>query len=252
MGVTGGIYIIMLYLPFWFQVVRNKSSLSAGVLITPTIGAYVIGSVVAGAATTATTYYNPPMLIGSILLIAGAAVLTTLHPATSTGNIIGYELLYGFGAGFGFGQPTYIVQTLLPERDVAIGITFITLVQNLSAAIFVAIAQSVFQNGLVHNFAEIGGGNRSAGFLRSGAADLLTALPATERSVAVRAASDALVQTFYVALAVACTTVVGAVGVRWQSMKRPEPVPGGSENSVATASLEADASISEKNDPARA
>jgi hypothetical protein len=135
---------------------------------------------------------------------------------------------------------------------VAIGITFITLVQNLSAAIFVAIAQSVFQNGLVHNFAEIGGGNRSAGFLRSGAADLLTALPATERSVAVRAASDALVQTFYVALAVACTTVVGAVGVRWQSMKRPEPVPGGSENSVATASLEADASISEKNDPARA
>jgi hypothetical protein len=229
MGVTGGIYVIMLYLPFWFQVVRNKSSLSSGVLLTPTIGAYVIGSVVAGAVTTATTYYNPPMILGAILLISGAAVLTTLNPSTSTARIIGYELLYGFGAGFGFGQPTYIVQTLLPECDVAIGITFITLVQNLSAAIFVAVAQSVFQNSLVHNFADIAGGNSSAGLLQSGAADLLSSLPSQERPAAVRAASGALVKTFYVSLAVACTTVVGAIGVRWQSMKRPELVSGRSD-----------------------
>jgi hypothetical protein len=249
MGVTGGIYVIMLYLPFWFQVVRNKSSLSSGVLLTPTIGAYVIGSVVAGAATTATTYYNPPMILGAIVLISGAAVLTTLNPSISTARIIGYELLYGVGAGFGFGQPTYIVQTLLPDCDVAIGITFITLVQNLSAAIFVAVAQSVFQNGLVHNFADIAGVNSSAGFLQGGAADLLSSLPSQERPAAVRAASSALVQTFYVSLAVACTTVVGAIGVRWQSMKTPEQTSGTGDDVDGKASLDVARNIEEKSIP---
>ncbi|KAH4064783.1 hypothetical protein HBI24_021530 [Parastagonospora nodorum] len=246
MGVTGGIYVIMLYLPFWFQVVRNKSSLSSGVLLTPTIGAYVVGSVVAGAATTATTYYNPAMILGAILLISGAAVLTTLDPSTSMANIVGYELLYGFGAGFGFGQPTYIVQTLLPESDVAIGITFITLVQNLSAATFVAIAQSVFQNRLVNNFASIIGADDSAGFLESGAADLLNSLPPPERSAAVHAASGALVQTFYVSLAVASTTVVGAIGVRWQTMKTPDPIADRSDDIGAKVDEDVAAAAEEK------
>jgi hypothetical protein len=232
MGLTGGIYVLMLYLPLWFQVIWNKTSLSSGVLLTPTIGAYVIGSVVAGGATTATTYYNPPMILGTILLITGAAVLTTLEPTTSIANIIGYELLYGFGAGFGFGQPTYIVQTLLPECDVAIGITFITLVQNLSAAIFVAVAQSVFQNGLVDNIAKIAPGSNVSGFLQSGAGDLLNAIPTKERSSALRAVSDVLVQTFYIPLAISCTTVVGAVGVRWQSMKRPQRATNESVDSL--------------------
>ena len=237
MGLTGGIYVLMLYLPLWFQVVRDKTSLSSGVLITPTIGAYVIGSVVAGGATTATTYYNPPMILGTALLITGAAVPTTLDPSTSTSKIIGYELLYGFGAGFGFGQPSYIVQTLLPESDVAIGITFITLVQNLSAAIFVAIAQSVFQNGLVHSLAGIAPGSDSAGFLQNGAGDLLSSIPHEERPAALRAVSDSLVQTFYISLAVSCSTVVGAVGVRWQSMKASRPMNDESGNSLESTGV---------------
>lgn len=47
-GLTGGIYVVMLYLPFWFQAIKNKSALSSGVLLTPTIGPYVVGSLIAG------------------------------------------------------------------------------------------------------------------------------------------------------------------------------------------------------------
>jgi MFS family permease len=218
-GLNGGIYIAMIYLPLWFQIVRSKTSLSSGVLLTPTIGAYVVGSVIAGGATTATTYYNPAMILGTVLLVAGAAVLTTLDPTTPTSKLIGYGLLYGFGAGFGFGQPIYIVQTLLPECDVAVGVTFITLVQNLSAAIFVAVAQSVFQNGLVHKIAEIAPEMNTSGLLQSGAGDLLSVIPQQNQLEARKAVSDSMVQTFYIILALSCTTAIGALGVRWQSMK---------------------------------
>lgn len=221
-GLTGGIYVVMLYLPFWFQAIRGKTALSSGVLLTPTIGAYVVGSVMAGAMTTATGYYNPAMILGAILLITGAAVLTTLNSEISTQKIVGYELLYGFGAGFGFGQPSYVVQTLLPESDVPIGVTFITLVQNLSAAVFVAVGQSVFQNGLVDSLATIAPGSNTSGFLQTGAGDLLIAIPPDDRPKALEAFSDALVQTLYITLAVSCTTVFGAAGIRWQSMKTPK------------------------------
>ncbi|KAF2464151.1 MFS general substrate transporter [Lindgomyces ingoldianus] len=219
MGLTGGIYVLMVYLPLWFQVVRGKTALSSGVFLTPTIGAYVVGSVIAGGATSATGYYNPGMILGTILLITGAAVLTTLEPNISTHKVIGYELLYGFGAGFGFGQPSYVVQTLLPESDVPIGVTFITLVQNLSASIFVAVGQSIFQNGLVHRLSSIAPETNSSKFLQTGARNLLSSLPPKDRPRALEVFSDALVRTFYISLAVSCTTIFGALGVRWQSMK---------------------------------
>lgn len=218
-GLTGGIYVVMLYLPFWFQLIRGKTALSSGVFLTPTIGAYVIGSVIAGGATTATGYYNPGMILGTVLIVAGAATLTTLNPGTSTSKVIGYELLYGFGAGFGFGQPTYVVQTLLPESHVPIGVTLITLVQNLSAAIFVATGQSVFQNGLVEKLAVIAPGISTSGFLQAGAGDVLGSIPPEHRAEARVALSDVLIRTFYITLAVSCTTVFGALGIRWQSMK---------------------------------
>ncbi|TGO60708.1 hypothetical protein BCON_0033g00200 [Botryotinia convoluta] len=50
--------------------------------------------------------------------IAGAALLTTINLHSSTARIVGYQLVYGFEVGLG--QPSYIVQTLLPEKDVPI------------------------------------------------------------------------------------------------------------------------------------
>lgn len=55
----------------------------------------------------------------------------------------------GCGVGFAFGQPSYVVQTVLPPSDVPMGVTLITLFQNLSAAVFVAVAQGIFQGQLV-------------------------------------------------------------------------------------------------------
>ncbi|KAF2869225.1 major facilitator superfamily domain-containing protein [Massariosphaeria phaeospora] len=220
---TGGIYVVMLYLPFWFQIVRNGNALTSGVLLTPTIGAYVVGSILAGGMTSAIGYYNPGMILGTICLIPGAVLLATLKPSTSTKNIIGFELLYGFGAGFGFGQPSYVVQTLLPDSDVPIGVTFITLVQNLSASIFVAVGQSVFQNSLHEGLTDVSQGGISQESLQTGAKDLIASLPADDRLKALGIFSDSLIRTMYIPLALACATTIGALGTRWSSMKKAQP-----------------------------
>ncbi|KAI0385082.1 major facilitator superfamily domain-containing protein [Hypomontagnella monticulosa] len=220
MCITGGIYVVILYLPVWFQAVHGYSALSSGTMLIPSIAGYVVCSIIAGGITSAIGYYNPGMIVGTALSVAGAALLTTLDIDSPTSKIVGYQLLYGFGVGFGFGQPSYVVQTILPPSDVPVGVTFITLVQNLSASIFVAVAQSIFQGELRSRLRSLLPDSDISSLLSSGAGDFASTLPPEIRDEAVQAYSSSLILTFYISLALSCASVVGAVGIRWGSMRQ--------------------------------
>ncbi|KAI1214200.1 major facilitator superfamily domain-containing protein [Annulohypoxylon truncatum] len=220
MCMTGGVYVAILYLPVWFQAIRGSSALSSGAMLTPLIGGYVVCSIISGGVTSAIGYYNPGMIIGTALSIAGATLLTTIHMDSSIAKIVGYQLLYGFGVGFGFGQPSYVVQTILPPSDVPIGVTFITLMQNLSASIFVAVGQSILQGELRSRLQSILPDVNIQSLLNSGASDFASSLPPESRQQALSVYSVCLVSTLYISLALSCTSVVGAIGIRWYSMKK--------------------------------
>ncbi|KAH9890217.1 major facilitator superfamily domain-containing protein [Xylariomycetidae sp. FL2044] len=219
MCITGGVYVAVLYLPVWFQTILGKTALSSGSMLTPLIGGYVVCSIVAGGFTSITGYYNPCMILGTSLAIAGSALLTTIDMETTTARIIGYQLLYGLGVGFGFGQPSYVVQTLLPIADVPVGVTLITLLQNLSASIFVAAGQSVLQGELRKGLRSIIPDLDVSTILTSGAGDLISSLPPGDQQRVKEIYSDALVLTLYISLALSGASVVGALTIRWVSMK---------------------------------
>ncbi|KAI0826958.1 major facilitator superfamily domain-containing protein [Hypoxylon sp. FL0890] len=219
MCMTGGVYVAILYLPVWFQSIRGYSALSSGTMLIPLIAGYVVCSIIAGGVTSGIGYYNPGMIMGTMLSITGATLLTRINLDTSTAKIVGYQLLYGFGVGFGFGQPSYVVQTLLPPSDVPVGVTFITLVQNLSASIFVAVGQSILQGELRSRLQSVLPDLDVSSLLNSGAGNFLSTLPPESRSQALAAYSASLILTLYIPLALSCASVVGAVSTRWRSMK---------------------------------
>lgn len=132
---------------------------------------------------------------------------------------MGYQLVYGFGVGMGFGQPSYVVQTLLPVADVPIGVTLITLVQNLSASVFVAVAQSIFNGEMRSGLAPLVPASDASDILGSDLASIIAALPPDSQEQALTAISNSIVKTFYVSLALSAVSVVG-VGVKWVSMKK--------------------------------
>ncbi|KAJ2988555.1 hypothetical protein NUW58_g3911 [Xylaria curta] len=234
--ITGGVYVAVLYLPIWFQALRGNSALSSGILLIPLIAGYVVSSVIAGGLTSFIGYYNPGMIIGSILAIAGSALLTTLNLNSDTGRIVGYQLLYGFGVGFGFGQPSYVVQTVLAPGDVPIGVTLITLLQNLSASIFVAVAQSIFQGELRRQLSLDSPNADLSAISGSGAGDFLSVFPPEEQPLARQTYSKSLLLTLYISLALSIASSIGAVCTRWGSMK---------------ASAENEAAVSEKQEARR-
>ncbi|KAF2967232.1 hypothetical protein GQX73_g6330 [Xylaria multiplex] len=239
--ITGGVYVAILYLPVWFQALRGNSALSSGILLTPLISGYVVSSVIAGGLTSAIGYYNPGMIIGSILAVTGSALLTTLDLNSGTGRIVGYQLLYGFGVGFGFGQPSYIAQTVLAPDDVPIGVTLITLLQNLSASIFVAVAQSIFQGELRRRLSSTSPDGNLPTISGSGASDFISLFPSSAQPMVRESYSKSLLLTLYISLTLSAASSIGAIFTRWGSMrgsiennnKGPEKHQARRENNVS-------------------
>jgi hypothetical protein len=103
------------------------------------------GFMFAGFGTAATGYYTPFVYAGSILMSIGTGLLTTVQPhLTSRATWIGFRILCGAGIGFGEEQGIYMIQTTLPEKDVAIGVGIVFFAQTFGGALFVSVAQAVF------------------------------------------------------------------------------------------------------------
>ena len=89
------------YLAIFFQAIRNDSPLMSGVHMLPASFGIVVATMVTGQMTQTTGYCLPWIIAGSVLAAAGYGALTTLDPTTPAPKWIGYQVLYGLGAGGG-------------------------------------------------------------------------------------------------------------------------------------------------------
>ncbi|KAJ5711110.1 Efflux pump roqT [Penicillium malachiteum] len=61
---------------------------------------------------------------------------------------IGYQIVVGAGIGAGLQISMTAVQTVLSPEDIPVGTASVMFLQTLGGAIFIAVGQAVFQNGL--------------------------------------------------------------------------------------------------------
>ncbi|KAJ5631815.1 uncharacterized protein N7484_011915 [Penicillium longicatenatum] len=142
----GGVFFInVYYIPLWFQIVNGVSAVESGILFIPFMVSVVGGFMLAGFGTAGTGYYTPFVYAGSVLMSIGTGLLMTVQPHdTSRAKWVGFQIICGAGIGLGEEQGLYMVQTTLPESDVATGIGLILFAQTFGGALFVSIAQLVF------------------------------------------------------------------------------------------------------------
>jgi len=97
---SGGVFTAAYWLPIWFQGVKGASPISSGTMILPSVISQLIAGVVCGSVVQKTGYYLPEVIGGNCLVVAGAALMSTMRPDTSMGQWIGYQILLGTGRGF--------------------------------------------------------------------------------------------------------------------------------------------------------
>ncbi|KAI0535676.1 major facilitator superfamily domain-containing protein [Xylaria digitata] len=115
---AGSYFLIIYYLPVYFQSVDGASPINSGVDTLPLIIAAAAAVLSAGLFITKTGYAVPVQVASAIIATVGAGLLFTLNLSTPTGNWIGYQIIAALGWGAGFQIPVIICQALAKPEDI--------------------------------------------------------------------------------------------------------------------------------------
>jgi hypothetical protein len=219
-------FVLVYWIPVWFQAIKGTSATKSGIDSLPLIVSLVICNIISGVGTTKLGYYTPFFYISTVLMALGSGLLTTWKTNTGHSMWIGYQIVFGFGVGFGMQQALICAQTVLPIVDVPVGTAMMIFFQTMGGSIFLSVAQNIFTNKLLSGvIATVPGINPSI-VMHSGATDLKTNIPPHFLAAVQVAYNHALTQTWYVSVAMACASVFGIVWIEWKSVKgkKLEPV----------------------------
>ncbi|KAJ7039648.1 major facilitator superfamily transporter [Mycena alexandri] len=212
-------FILVFYLPIWFQAIKGVSAVRSGIDNLPMILALVVGSMLAGILITQFGYYTPFMLLSSVLMAVGAGLLSTIKPDTPVARWIGYQIVFGLGVGTGMQGPLLAAQTALELLDIPIGTSMVMFVQTLGGALFISVGQNVFQNKLISGLVANVPGVSPLLVLSSGATNLKNAVDPKYLADVLSVYNTALVTAFYVSIAMGGLSIFGSVLTEWKSVK---------------------------------
>jgi hypothetical protein len=218
-----GFFAIIYYLAIYFQSVKGSSATKAGIQLLPLLISTVISSIATGGLISAVGYYVPVMLFCMVLFSIGAGLITTFSLTTSFGKWFGYQVLAGAGVGVGFQGGILVVQTVLPLSDVPVATACVSFFQQLGGALFIAVAQSLFTNGLLSGIEKNAPQLDAQIFLHSGATEIRHILLELDQEAALpailQAYVDGLTHTFWITTACAIAAFFAACGLQWKSVK---------------------------------
>jgi hypothetical protein len=219
-----GFFVLIFYIAIYFQSVKGSTATEAGIQLLPLLIATVLSSIATGGLITAVGYYVPVQIVSMILFSIGSGLLTTFDLHTPLAKWFGYQVLAGSGIGVGFQASVLVVQTVLPLKDVPVATAMVSFFQSLGGALFIAVAQSLFQHGLTDNIRRGAPELDPQIFLRSGATQIrtiLAGLGAEDRlEVVLQGYVDGLTHTFWISTACAIAALFVCFGLEWKNIKK--------------------------------
>ena len=230
-------FITVYYTPIWFQAVNGVSATKSGVMNLSLFISAMVVSVLAGGIVFAVGYYTPFVIASSIFMSVGVGVLTTTRINTDDKAWIGYQvcfcfysrfphtvlivfiqILFGAGAGMGM-QASLLAVVLSVPGDAPVCTNIIISAQTLGGALFVSVAQNVFENRLYYNIRSVVPSINANLVASVGATTLRNHVSNKDLPDVLVAYNSTLIETFYVAVAMAALSIVGAVLMKGHRVK---------------------------------
>lgn len=113
-------FLVLYYLPIYFQSVKGASPIGSGVRNLPMIIPVVIASIIGGVTVTMTGRAGLIAVVGSILAVISSGLLYILDIDSSAGKWIGYQVIGGFGWGIAWMCAMVIAQGYAKMEDMSI------------------------------------------------------------------------------------------------------------------------------------
>ncbi|KAJ7347238.1 hypothetical protein DFH08DRAFT_936825 [Mycena albidolilacea] len=202
-------FVFVYYLPIWLQAFKVTSVVKSGLDNLPMLLALVLSTITCGVLITMFGYYTPAIWLSTVLMTVGAGLILTFKLNTGHAKWIGYQVLYGFGLGCGARAPVMPAQTVLELKDVPIGTSIQIFMQTLGGALFISVAQNVFQNKLIAGLAARVPEVPAELIFAAGATNLKSDVDPQFLPAVLEVYNAALASAFQVGVAMAGVSIVG-------------------------------------------
>jgi hypothetical protein len=98
----GAYFVVLYYLPIYFQSIHNASPINSGVRMLALIIPLTLSAILQGFALSKIGIVPLFWIIGGAIATIGAGLFYTMDANTSAGKWIGYQILVGFATGATF------------------------------------------------------------------------------------------------------------------------------------------------------
>ncbi|KAI0132386.1 putative aflatoxin efflux pump [Xylariales sp. AK1849] len=235
-ALAGSMFMIIYYVPLWFQVVQGVSAVKSGIYMLPFVLSLVVASLISGGFTQKIGYYVPAMIASPSIMAVGEGFMSTFKVGESSAHWIGYQFLGGFGLGIGMQSSGLAAQAVLPKPDIPTGIAIMFFAQQLGGAIFTSVGQNLLSNSLVDQLSGIPGIDSSS-IVSEGATDMVSKVPAEYHDRVLEIYNRSITRIFLCGMGVALVGTVAALCMEWKNIKKTGPKAPSSAGSDVTKEL---------------
>ncbi|MEU5911767.1 MDR family MFS transporter [Micromonospora sp. NPDC047527] len=227
------------FLGQYFQIGRGYSPTEAGLLTIPMMAGVLLSSIVAGRLITTSGKIKPYIVAGSIILVAGFALLGTIDHETSL-VVVGVAMfIVGTGVGMTMQNLVLAVQNTVSLKDIGAASSSVAFFRSLGGTIGVSVLGAVLarrvSDQITHDLT-------AAGIPASGSSDgssnlNITALPDGVQDIVRAAYGDATGHIFLISAAIAVVGVIAALLLRPVTLRTSLDLP----DTATTTAVAADA-----------
>lgn len=198
-------FIILYYLPVYFQSVDGISPAESGVRNIPFIIGVALFSIISGFIVGGTGHYAGLLLLGSTLITIGAGLMLKLDIGSPSSAWIGYQAILGIGSGMVLQTPILVSQGVVEKTDMSNVSAIILYVQTATGAVVIAIAQSLFTNRIIEEAKENLPQVATATLISTGATELRSVFSGEQLRAILEIYLDGLRAGYY--LGVTCAAI---------------------------------------------
>lgn len=220
------------FLSQYMQLARGATPTQAGLMTIPMIAGLLLASVGVGALITRFGHWKPYLIVGSVLLIAGSYLLSTIHYDTNFALVSLYMLLLGAGVGMTMQNLVLVVQNTSKPTEIGVASSGVTFFRSLGGTIGVsimgaALAASVTdllgdaKDRLAAAIASLGAqGAEVAQQLQSGTLPKVSAMPEAVRVIFEDIYAQGISHSFLIAVPFAVVSLIAVIFLPNHSLTR--------------------------------
>lgn len=213
------------YLPIYFQAVDGVTPTMSGVYMLPSIIAQLFTAIIVGRLVIVVGRYLPFALGSAILASIGYGLCSTFSTHTTTGEWIGYQILFGAGRGMGFQMPIVAVQNSLSPTMAPLAISLVMFSGMLCGALFLSFSTTIFTQSLRHLIPSDSNGIDPESIIAAGATGFRKILSPDALGGILIAYAKSIDRVFYLITALTAASFFFAFGLGFKDIrekKKPE------------------------------